>query len=29
MIKYKLKVAGSILAIFILLTACYITFDVY
>ena len=29
MIKYKLKVAGSILLLFLILTACYVTFDVY
>lgn len=29
MIKYKLKVAGSILLISLILAACYVTFDVY
>ena len=28
MIKYKLKVAGSVLLIALLLAACYVTFDV-
>ena len=29
MIKYKLKVIGSILLISLVLAACYVTFDVY